>query len=273
VVVRPALLPALLLLGACTHRILEGSNPVEATAPPPEPPPARAFAVARVCPDGAQPSAQLLAARIAGGWTAKAKELGPIVRYARLARIGVFAWEGKRAGIFTVGGATGPSPTVVGGFAGRRPCDPPILGPKEVDPLCKTVMGACALGVGWVDPPDLDSVPEPQLGTACALEGRLVVDVDRDGTPESFPLAALAAEDGEVTGGPRAGACPKPAFATRLTSSVDLVAVVDLDEDGRFEIVLQSRSRWILYAAKQSASRLDRVATLETNASSRPSPK
>jgi len=255
----------LLALASCTHRILEGSAQLQPPAPPPEPPPARAFAVARVCPDG-RPEARLFAARLRGGWTAKRGELSQVIRSARLARLATFAWGGKRGGSFTVGGSTGATPTAIGGFAGRRPCDPPLLGPAEVDPTCRAVLGACGVGVGWVDPPDLDSVPDPVLGEACALDGRLIVDLDRDGTPEAFPLAALAAEDAEVTGGPRQGACAKPSFAGRLGHGLDLLAVVDLDEDGRLEVLLQSRSRWLLYAAKQSASRLDRVATLDVSA-------
>ena len=169
-----------------------------------------------------------------------------------------------------MGGAAGASARAIGGFAGRKPCDPPILAPTPVDPVCRTVLGACALGVGWVDPPDVDTVPDVAVTTACVVDKSLVLDVDRDGTPESFPLDALLGQDAEVTGGPKGGICAKPFFAGRLSDRVDLIAVADLDADGRMEIVLGTQTRWFLYTARQSASRLDRVATLDLSASSRP---
>src|SRR5262249_189695 len=117
-------------------------------------------------------------------------------------------------------------------------------------------------GLAVGSPEGDDPTPPPGPG-ACVLGSSLVDDVDADGHPEAFPLAALAALGEEVTG--RAATLDdscKPQFALAAGGDLAVVAAADLDGDGRAEIVLSRRGepgrRVAVYTA-ETPLRLTRV--------------
>ena len=144
-----------------------------------------------------------------------------------------------------------------------------------VDPACTATLAGCGVGLGQIDPPDLDDSPVPAIRQVCQAGGALVVDIDGDGALESFALAAFARQDEEIPGAGHRGACAEPAFArARLDDRLDLLGAADLDGDGRAEIVLQLRSarktRWLVYSPGQAAARLERVAAVEVSGGALP---
>ena len=121
-----------------------------------------------------------------------------------------------------------------------------------------------------------------QTGGACLAGDALAVDIDGDATPEQFPLASVL--DGvrspapEWTSSPTATGTCKPTFEVydvRLTPvaepgkpidpkhvvGLDVLGVVDLDADGRKELVLALKfptvRTIVVYTAAESARRLE----------------
>jgi hypothetical protein len=112
-------------------------------------------------------------------------------------------------------------------------------------------------------------------GTACTDGGRLLVDIDGDGTPEVFALDAFTAHGGkdladEVVGSagkkPAAETCVNRFARGNMAHGLDLIGVADLDGDGRRELIVQlrdgDRRTWGIYSASQSAIRLELVAAV-----------
>ena len=123
--------------------------------------------------------------------------------------------------------------------------------------------------------------PDPDeftVGGACASGDNLLFDVDRDGVLEAFPTASFlnsfrGPADEVVALEAGAKATCKPQFAIRGLirpgdprdwRGLDIIGVVDLDGDDRFELVAvynyQDRRTWAVYSAQSSAGRLDLVA-------------
>jgi hypothetical protein len=121
-------------------------------------------------------------------------------------------------------------------------------------------------------PPEEDpDPPELEVGGVCVAGANLMIDVDGDGTPEAFPASAFIDSGGgaseEIASVPAASACT-PAFALRgavaaSSGGMDVLGVVDLDADGRHEMVAELRRggqrSWVLYSARNTAARLERV--------------
>ncbi|HWU88448.1 MAG TPA: hypothetical protein VN253_14275, partial [Kofleriaceae bacterium] len=131
-------------------------------------------------------------------------------------------------------------------------------------------------------PDDPPPIPAFQTGGACVAGDALAVDIDGDGVMELFPLAGVL--DGgrgpaaEWTANPAGGGTCQPTFELYDVSlapvaeagkpvdpkhvvGLDVLGVVDLDGDGRKELVLAFKFPTVrtiaVYTAPSSASRLE----------------
>lgn len=248
----------------------------------------RQIVIGELCPQaaGGRPAIAPLVMRTAT-WIDAPSELASVIERGSVPRFAVFGVDGKVAGVFDTLGLTelGIGPQVASGaYVGGMPCTADAGGGQRTeDPRCTSATGGCGIAVGELarhdDPPPL---PAFQTGAACVAGDALAVDLDGDGAPEHFPLAAVL--DGargpaaEWTATPAAGGACAPTFAlydARLTPVVepgrpidpkhvvglDVLAVVDLDGDGRQELVLALKFPTVrtiaVYTAPESARRLE----------------
>lgn len=213
-----------------------------------------------MCPRGAlgRPALAALAERQATVWVGDAPSLKRAIASGRTTDLAVLGFDGKRAGWFRSAGVVqsdlAPA-AAIGAYAGGLPCANEATANE-----CQAVTGGCGLAVG--SPEGDDPTPPPGPG-ACVLGGSLIIDVDADGHPEAFPLAALASLGEEVTGrSATLGDSCVPQFALAAGHGLDVVGVADLDGDGRAEIVLSHRTetgrRVAVYTA-ETPLRLTRV--------------
>lgn len=251
--------------GAPTRHV--GAAPSRAEGPP--------IAFGQMCPDRAAGRAAVSVVLLGRGlsWSTDLAELEEVVASGQIGRFAVHGWDGKRAGVFTVAGATDlgtAAPIAAGGYAGAAVCG-------DVAECTEATKG-CGLAVGGVgrEGEDVDA----KVGTACVDGGRLHVDLDGDGSMESFAVSdfldPVKAPMDEVVGASASPPQCTPKFAAAnlnptLTGKgwrgLDLVGVIDLDGDGRFELVLQLRyaekRTWAIYSATQIATRVELVAEVE----------
>jgi hypothetical protein len=145
------------------------------------------------------------------------------------------------------------------------------------DAACVAAQARCGVALSWLDE-DAEDAPAPDVGGACVASGRIVVDIDADGVNEAFVIAEflddMRAPADEVSAAAKlAEAACTPAFSLpslitgtdpRGFKGFDLLAVIDLDADGRRELVVQYRyaaaRTWAIYAAPQTATRLELAA-------------
>jgi hypothetical protein len=250
--------PTLFLLAAvsaCAARPHQILGPDEVPAPPMAPVGPQPL-VGLMCPSGAsgRPLLIALAARTASGWRADATG----VRAAVAGDLSVFAFDGRRAGRFA---PVGPvdlglhAPTAVGAYAGAPTCADDATATE-----CAAVLGACGVAVS-------DELPAAASGAAVA-DGRLVLAPEVGGALASFALGELGGLPEEVTGAAWPGLAPGPLrFALAAGGGVDVLAVGDLDGDGRVEVVVARRDpaggrRIALYSATATL-RLERVAAVD----------
>jgi hypothetical protein len=248
----------------------------------------RQIVVGEMCPQAAagRPAVLPLVMRT-GTWIDAPSELASVVERGSVPRFMVFGVDGKVAGVFDTLGLTdlGISQQVAAGtYVGGMPCTADAgKGQRTEDPRCASATGGCGIAVGELARPD-DPPPTPafQTGGACLAGDALALDVDGDGVPELFPLAALL--DGarrpaaEWTAAPAGGGDCTPTFevyGAQLTPVVepgkpadpkhavglDVLGVVDLDGDGRKELVLALKFPTVrtiaVYTAPQVARRLE----------------
>lgn len=248
--------------------------------------------VGELCMTGAggRPGIAPLALRSVS-WTTDADELSSVLERGLAGTFAVLGGDGRRVGVFTAIGATEqPSTVAVGSYAGASPCARPAAPGVAAadDPACVAATGGCGLAIAPVssgggfaelEPPDL----EP--GGACVASDGLVVDVDGDGAAEVFPLAgfldgARAPADELSAAAAVPGACT-PTFTRygvaiavdaaladpRHRVTLDVLGVVDVDGDGRRELVVglryAERRTIAVYTARDSAARLSLVGELE----------
>lgn len=289
------------LLGGCTPRVEPrgpGPRPEQAAATAPEVvapaarPPLREVLVGEMCPHGAdgRPAVKPLFVRGLIWSDAAEDAIVPVERRAAR-QFSVLAWDGRRTGLFSVAGAAdaGDQQVAVGAYAGDSPCARPRdAGDAGDDPACVAAQVHCGLALAVLDRGGLNAQPFeedpapasfPAAG-ACVAEGNLIVDIDGDGAEEAFPVAQFVnpvrAPAEEVVAVPRGSATCTPAFATRHAvppgdprhwQGLDVLGVVDMDGDGRRELVLAyhyaARRTWAVYSAMSSAGRLDLVGEAE----------
>jgi hypothetical protein len=227
-----------------------------------------------------RPALALLMSRQVG-WSVDARDLEHLAQHQAQRPFVVLSGRGARAGIFE---AIGPvdlgteAPAMTGGYAGKPPCEDKDA---AFAASCSEAQGKCGLAVaslavdGDTDPPRLHT------GAACVEGGKLLlVDLDGDGTNEAFAVSGfldeLRAPAAEVAAAAPAKATCTPAFAlpglvrgkdAKAFRALDLLGVVDLDDDGRVEVVMQYRyasvRTWGIYSADEKLARLTLVAEVE----------
>ena len=252
-------------------------------------PSGRQVVVGEMCPQGAGGRPAIAPVVMRGvGWTDAPGEVAAAVERGTVPRFHVFGVDGKPAGTFdTLGIATvGPGQAVATGtYVGASPCT--YAGNKATDnraedPACQPVTKGCGIAVG-----EITRVDEPSpassfaTGGACMSGNELAVDIDGDGLVETFPISGaldgIRAPAAEWTASPTATATCTPAFhiyglklapeprpgksADKGLVTVDLLAVIDLDADGRKELVLSMRfptvRTIVVYTATANAQRLE----------------
>jgi hypothetical protein len=257
--------------------------------------PGRHVVVGEMCPQGAggRPAVAPLLVRTTQ-WSDTAAEVTGVVERGSTPRFAVFGTDGKVAGLFeTVGLAdiTLGQSVAAGTYAGGSPCSADAgTNPRVDDPKCVTATHGCGLAVAELTrPDDPPSTPVFHIGGACLSPDALAVDIDGDGVVEWFPLAGVL--DG--TRGP-AQEWPSnqnlkptctPAFtqyaATILPEPdrgkpadpkaavmLDVLGVLDLDGDGRSELVLALKfptvRTVVVYSSTTSPKRLELVGEAQS---------
>lgn len=194
-------------------------------------------------------------------WTDEADEVGEAISHGEATRFAVFGVDGKRAGVFeALGLAEGGPVMAAGSYAGAGPCTRAGNGGVRLEePQCQTATRGCGMAVAALG--DRSEMLEWKPGGACVSGEVLAVDVDGDGVAEAFPVAGLLdgvrgpaevleARTQEVSCAPsftlfglRIAPAPENGKAAdpRYVVLVDVLAVVDLDDDGRSELVLGLR--------------------------------
>ena len=269
--------------------------------PPPEPGPVgkierprprstggRQVVVGELCPQGAagRPAIAPLIMRTVS-WNDTPTEVSELVERGSTPRFVVFGVDGKTAGVFdTLGVADiGLTQSVAAGtYVGGAPCTRDAgQGQRAEDPHCAPATNGCGLAVAEIARPDDPPVtPAFTTGGACLSGDAIAVDIDGDGVVESFPLASVLdgvrGPSAEWSAAPLAGAACTPTFELydiKLAAApepgkpvdqksivvLDVMGVVDLDGDGRKELVIALRFptvRTILvYTATESPQRLE----------------
>lgn len=259
--------------------------------------PGREVLVGEMCPQGAggRPGIAPIAMRSVG-WSDNANDMVSMLERGSVPRFAVYGVDGKMAGVFdTLGIADVGMPTAVasGGYSGAPPCtyetaptqqgsgSAATMSTRAEDPKCTPATFGCGLAVGQISrPDDPPETPTLKTGGACVAGDSLAVDIDGDGTVEVFPLSGVL--DGirgpanEWLAGPISGAGCKPQFQLfdialgtevegskdpRAAVAMDVLGVIDLDGDGKREVVLALRfatTRSVLvYSATESPQRLE----------------
>ncbi len=255
----------------------------------------RQVVVGEMCPLGAagRPAiAPLLMHTVQ--WTSAAGEVSSAIERGSVPRFVVYGVDGKPAGAFdTVGIADiGLEQQIASGtYLGASPCTSEgVQGARTENPACGPALRGCGVAVGELTrPDDPPQTPKFPTGGACLSGDSLAIDIDGDKIAESFPLATVL--DGvrspadEWSAGPTAGAACAPSFQlydirlvappepgkaidTKSTVVLDVLGVLDLDGDGRNEVVLALRfptvRTIVVYTAPGSAQRLELAGESES---------
>ncbi|MEO8550060.1 MAG: hypothetical protein ABI678_08800 [Kofleriaceae bacterium] len=257
----------------------------------------RQVLLGEMCPQGAagRPAiAPLLMRNV--GWTDNATSLSATIERGSVPRFVVFGVDGKLAGVFDTMGSVDvglPQQVAAGAYAGSSPCTygaavtakprPGEIATRAEDPKCGIATNSCGIAVGEVThPDDAAATPTYVTGGACLSGDTLAVDIDGDGRIESFPIAGVldgtrspaaewsAAATSTAACEPRfavydlkLAAAPEPGKPVDPKSVVtmDVLGVVDLDGDGRRELVLalkfQTVRTIVVYTATAQPQRLE----------------
>ena len=221
-------------------------------------------------------------------WGEGGKALHEAIERRHARQFSVYGWSGQRVGLFSVAGmaSRGDQRFAIGSYAGASPCVNGTLarGSAEPNAACVSAQGHCGLAVAELEPSggfearphDEDRKPSVfAIGGACVDKGHLVVDVDGDGRTEAFALTQFVGEghhpapemsavgSGEFSCVPQFAVASAMAPGGRHWRGLDILGVLDIDGDGRFEVVavlrFPSTRTWALYSARQMATRLDLV--------------
>jgi len=295
--------------GVAWLTLIVGCGPtVKPASPPAEPgaitrnphqlkvaPGARKVVVGEMCMQGAGGRPAVAPMFMRGvGWTDSGSEVTSTVERGSVPRFVVFGVDGKPAGTFDTIGLVdvGLGQSVASGaYVGGAPCTYSVdakpkagesVGMRGEDPACGPVQRGCGIAVGEITRPDEPAeTPAWSTGGACMSGNELAVDIDGDGTIESFPIASVLdgvrAPASEWSASATASPVCTPAFhvydlklapeprpgkpADKGLVTVDVLAVVDLDADGRKELVLAMRFPTVrtiaVYTATSSPQRLE----------------
>jgi len=257
----------------------------------------RHVVVGEMCPQGAggRPAVAPLIMR-GVGWSDAAADVNAAVERGSVPRFVVFGVDGKMAGVFDTLGVVdvglqqqvasgtyaGASPCTYGAAAKAKPA-PGEIATRAEDPKCGAATNSCGVAVGELTHPDEPpTTPAYVTGGACITGDQLAVDIDGDGRIESFPITGVL--DGirgpaaEWSASPTATAACTPTFQLydiklapepdpgkgidqKSVVMLDVLAVVDLDGDGRKELVLALRfptvRSVVVYSATATANRLE----------------
>ncbi len=251
-------------------------------------PSGRQVMVGEMCPQGAggRPAVAPLMMRTVT-WTDAAPELSSVIERGSVPRWTVFGTDGRAAGAFdTLGVAdVGMAQSVASGtYVGASPCSADAgKGARTDDAACMKATRGCGLAVGELArPDDPPTTPTFPVGGACLSGDAIALDVDGDGAIESFPLASILdgvrAPAEEWSAAPTAVAACKPAFALfgialvrppdsgkpvdpKSLVMLDVLGVLDLDGDGRKELVVAFQFATVrtiaIYSAAQTAQRFE----------------
>ena len=175
--------------------------------------------------------------------------------------------DGKIAGAFDTVGIADiglQQPVASGTYVGASPCTADAgKGARSEEPRCGPATSGCGLAIGELArPDDPPTTPAFTTGGACLSGDAIAVDIDGDGVIESFPLASVldrrsAARPTEWSAAPTAGAPCTPTFQlydirlvrppepgkpidTKSIVMLDVLGVLDLDGDGRKEVVTRA---------------------------------
>ena len=286
--------------GACGPRVQpDRPFPEEAVVHRERPPtPLRAgrqVIVGELCPRGAagRPAVAPLLMHTTQ-WVDTANDVTGAVERGAAPRFAAFGIDGKPAGVFDTVGladiALGQS-VASGTYVGGAPCSSDAgQGQRTDDPRCIAATGGCGIAVAELTrPDDPPETPAFQTGGACLSGDAIGVDVDGDGAVEWFPVAqaldGIRAPAQEWTASQTARPPCAPKFAlydvklepeaapgkppdARAVVMLDLLGVIDLDGDGRKELVIALRfptvRTVVVYSASGSPQRLDLVGEAQS---------
>ena len=179
-----------------------------------------------------------------------------------------------------------PQQVAMGAYAGASPCTyganaiarpkPGDIVTRAEDPKCGAATQSCGLALAELTHPDEPpTTPVYVTGGACITGDQLAVDIDGDGRIESFPLIGVLdgarAPAAEWSASPTATAACEPKFQLydiklkgedpKSEVSLDVLGVVDLDGDGRRELVLALKFALVrtivVYTATSQPQRLE----------------
>ncbi|MEZ4360321.1 MAG: hypothetical protein R3B48_09080 [Kofleriaceae bacterium] len=238
-----------------------------------------------MCPQGAAGRPGVAPLLLRGvQWTDDPAEVGDAISHGEANRFTVFGVDGKRAGKFEALGLAEvglPQVVAAGSYLGAGPCTKEAANRTRIEePACQSATRGCAVAAAALG----EAEPTWTTGGACVAGDVLAVDVDGDGARETFSIASLLdgvrapAEVLEATGAAASCAPAFTVFGLRITPPpeagkaakdprylvlVDVLAVVDLDDDGLRELVLglrypDSRSV-VVYSSAGSPTTLRRI--------------
>ena len=249
----------------------------------------RQILLGEMCPQGAggRPAVAPLILRTVG-WTDNPAEITAPVERGSTPQWEVFGTDGKLAGAFDTMGVVDvglPQQVAMGAYAGASPCTggaPVNARPtgdvvtRVEDLKCGAATQSCGIAVAELSHPDEPPATVAYVtGGACVSGDQLAVDIDGDGRIESFPLAGLLdgsrAPSAEWSASPTATASCTPAFEVydvklkgedaKSEVTFDVLGVVDLDGDGRRELVLAFKFATVrtivVYTATSQPQRLE----------------
>lgn len=259
--------------------------------------PGRQIVIGEMCPSAAagRPAVDPLFVRGAR-WDADAGVLADLAEHNAVAEFVVLGFDGRRAGVFTAMGAAdvpGAQTVVAGSYVGESPCavarasagaaHATNQGASQMlaaeDQACMQAQKGCGLAIGEVGSPGTTAVATA-AANACVVNQTLRVDVDGDGRFEGFALAdafdSVGVPHAEWLAKPAPPqACP-PQFAVHNLAlaaplqgtTVDVLGVLDLDLDGRSEVVLAVRyakgRAVMIFSPRATASRLELVGEAQS---------
>lgn len=251
----------------------------------------RGALLGEMCPQGAagRPGLSPLVVRDVS-WSNEPDALVGALARGTAAQFAVLAVDGRRAGVFaSIGTAdVGGIDVAIGSFGGAPPCSRPVAVGAEAtaDAPCLAAQRGCGLAVATLGAPGgafgEGEAPTVEIGGACKSGDVLAIDIDGDGAPEMFPLAGFVdpvrAPAAEVSAAAVVAPACSPSFTQfgmvppaapgvvmdgKLKLELDVLGVLDVDGDGRREVVMAFRyveGRTIaVYAALGTAARLELI--------------